>query len=226
MQHRLGFALSLIAAALLWGPTSASAQQEIIDLGPGYAVEGSRVVDTHISTAGDSLTIVGHVIAFRNPFLDLDPNDPAKEYTYVYRGLVSQGTTNLFNVIFTTNYSGGVLEIYCDTAQDADFADKTTFMNGDMILSATLLNFTTVTKTSNVSGSQNADIAFTGGSLVNRLVGCTSAIITGAFSVYNGFVPAAQQAQGYFGFSDTKIDAQCPTPVDASSWGRIKLLHR
>ena len=45
----------------------------IVDLGTGYALEGTRVVDDNISVAGDTLLIVGHVVGFNDPFDD-NPN--------------------------------------------------------------------------------------------------------------------------------------------------------
>ena len=41
-------------------------------------------------------------------------------------------------------------------------------------------------------------------------------------SVCSGQVPSEQQAQGYFGLSDTKLDMNEPTPTRKSTWGRIK----
>ncbi|NNF06269.1 MAG: hypothetical protein HKN21_05880, partial [Candidatus Eisenbacteria bacterium] len=131
--------LSVVAAGLLVAPASAAIVNPVMDFGIGYAKEGTRVADDHTSTSGDVLTIVGHVVQFQEPFDDLDPNDPNKEYTYVYTGMVSQGTAIQPAGSFTfynTDYTGGTLSVYCDTAQDADFANMTGFDNGDLILQA------------------------------------------------------------------------------------------
>jgi hypothetical protein len=208
--------------------TSASAiDNPVIDFGLGYACEGSRVVDGHMSVSGDTLVIVGHVAQFKDPFDDLDANDPSVEYTYVYDNLVSQGTVVIAGVIFDTDYTGGRLRVFCDPGQDADYADKSTFMNGTMILQADLVNFHIHTDAFGCSGTQNADVAaYSGGTLVDRVDGCSGAIITPFFTVCNSFVPDTQEGQGYFGMSDTKLDTCLPVPVHESTWGAIKKLYQ
>lgn len=213
--------LALAAAPL----TAAAVVNPVMDFGSGYALEGTRVVGDQTSTAGDQLLIVGHVVQFQDPFGDLDPNDPTKEYTYVYSDLTSQGTIVTGGgsfIFYDTAYNGGVLRVYCDPAMDSDFANPASFANGDLILEAAVTNFSTSTRSFTCSGNQNAEITFTGGSLLSRLAGFQCGIITGLFSVCTSQVPAARQAEGYFGLSDTKIDVDCPVPSENSTWGRIK----
>ena len=200
----------------------------IVDFGTGYAKEDARVAGDHTSTAGDVLTIVGRVVAFNDPFADLNPNDPAMEYTYVYRNLVSLGTTvagSGLTAVYTTDYSGGVLEVYADPSKDSDFANPATFMNGTMILQASVSGYRLTTLAINCSGNQTAAFQFTGGTLFSRVsvagVGNTG-VAPGLFSVCTGQVPAAQQGQGYFGLSDTKLDMEPPVPTEPRSWGQIK----
>ncbi|NNF06100.1 MAG: hypothetical protein HKN21_05015 [Candidatus Eisenbacteria bacterium] len=203
-------------------------ENPVVDLGTGYAMEGSRVVDVHTSNSGDVLTIVGKVVGFKDPFSDLDPMDPTKEYTYVYSGLVSSGTAVSGSgsfIFYTTPYAGGELKIYCDTAQNADFANQSTFSDGDMILSADLSNTILETKSFNCAGNHNSDFVFTGGSLFNRVSdngnGFTG-IVTGLFSVCASAVEPDRQAEGYFGRSDTKMDVDPPVAVNPLRWGEIK----
>jgi len=219
---------AVVPVLALGVPASAGIVNPVVDLAPGYAMENGRAVGDHTSTAADTLCIVGFVADFNEPFDDLDPNDPTREYTYVYKGLISQGTVVSGGGSFTfydTDYSGGVLEIYCDPAQNADYADKSTFQDGDMILAAGLSDFRISTQSFNCSGSQNANLVFTGGSLFNRVsddgVGFDG-VITGAFSVCASAVHADRQAEGYFGLSDTKVDVSPPVPTEDRSWGSIK----
>lgn len=221
-----------VAAALCLAASPALAiVNPVVDFGSGYAFEGNRLVGDQTSDAGDVMTIVGFVADFNDPFDDLDANDPTKQYTYVYRELVSAGTVVSGGgsfIFYDTDYSGGILEVYCDdvaTGTAADYANPSTFADGDMILQADLMAFHIATKSFNCSGNQNADLSFTGGSLFNRVstagVGWDG-IITGLFSVCASVVPDDLEALGYFGLSDTKIDVDCPVPVTPSTWGGIK----
>lgn len=225
----------LAAAVVLSATASAQIDPTIVDMTSGYACEGTRVVDDNTSTAGDQLVIVGTIpvlpagTGFFAPFDDL--NSSGKEYTYVYDGLTSLGTATIplgpfFQYI--TDYSGGSLRIYCDDPAGAnytpaDFANKASFGDGECILEMSLANFQIVTDTISCSGSQNADVTFTGGTLLSRLSGCPGGVITGLFSTCSAVVPGARQAEGYFGLSDTKIDPSCPVPVEEATWGSIKL---
>ncbi len=223
--------LSLIVVAglaMVFAAPTVAFVNPIVDFGTGYAKEDARMVDDNISTAGDVLLIVGHVVGFNSPFDDLDPNDPAVEYTYVYRNLVSLGTVvsgSGLTAVYDTDYSGGVLEVYADPSLDADFANPATFMNGTMILQASLSGFHLTTLAISCAGTQTAGFQFTGGSLFSRVsaggIGF-GGLAPGLFSVCTGQVPAAQQAQGYFGLSDTKLDLDPATPTEKRTWGQIK----
>lgn len=232
-MRSIKISLALVAALTLaaWAPAATAAiVNPVVDFGSGYAMENGRPVDDPTSTPGDVLTVVGHVVAFNEPFDDLDPNDPMQEYTYVYSDLISLGTVVSGGgsfIFYDTDYAGGVLRVYCDTAMNSDFANPATFMDGDMILEASLSNFHISTKNFNCAGNQNADLLFTGGSLFDRVsVGGVGfdGIITGLFSVCNEQVPDALENM-YFGLSDTKIDVNPPTPVENRTWGQLKRLY-
>ncbi len=226
------FALMFAAAALLLPAVSSAAfVNPIVDFGTGYAFEGTRAAGDHLSSSGDVLTIVGHVVAFDEPFDDLDANDPAVEYTYVYSGLTSGGTAvsgSGLTAVYDTDYAGGILRVYADPAMNSDFANPSTFADGEMILELSLSNFHTTTLAINCSGNQSGSFHFTGGTLFSRVsaggVGFDG-VFTGLFSVCTNLIPSAQQAQGYFGLSDTKLDIDPPVPTERKSWGRIKSLY-
>jgi hypothetical protein len=207
--------------------TSANAfDNPVMDFGSGYAMEGTRAAGDNTSTASDNLVIVGHVAQFKAPFNSLDANDPSVEYTYVYDNLVSVGTQVIGGSIFDTDYTGGRLRVFCDPSQDSDFSNLASFANGTLILEASLSGFRTHTDIFSCAGDQNADItAYTGGSLVDLMDGCTGAI-TGLFSTCASVVPDTQEGQGYFALSDTKLDSACPTPVEESTWGKIKKMYQ
>lgn len=218
-----GMALALAAPAMAY-----TFVNPIVDFGSGYAKEGTRLVADHTSTAGDVLTIVGRVVDFNAPFDDLNALDPGMEYTYVYKNLVSAGTVvsgSGLTAVYNTDYSGGVLEIYADPSMNSDFADPATFMDGTMILAASLTGFHTTTLAINCSGNQTSAFQFTGGTLFSRVsaggIGFQG-LAPGLFSVCTGQVPAAQQAQGYFGLSDTKLDLDPATATEPRTWGQLK----
>jgi len=227
-NHFRIFVVTCLLTVVVAGGAFAGVVNPVVDFGSGFALENGRTVDNHVSVAGDTLMIVGHVVAFNQPFDDLNPNDPAKEYTYVYKGLVSLGTAVSGSgsfVFYDTEYSGGTLEIYCDTAMNSDFAVPATFMDGDLILAASLSGFVISTKSFNCSGTQNSFMTFTGGSLFNRVsAGGTgfSGITTGLFSVCASFVDVPRQAEGYFGLSDSKVDVDISVPAERKTWGEIK----
>lgn len=233
MKHATKLITTLFAAGALLLPAVSTAAfvNPIVDFGTGYAVEGSRAAGDHTSDPGDALTIVGHVVDFQEPFDDLDANDPNVEYTYVYSGLTSAGTlvsgTGLTSV-YDTDYAGGILRVYADPAQNSDFADMSTFSDGEMILELVLSNFHTTTLAINCSGNQSGSFQFTGGTLFSRVSAAGvgyEGVFTGLFSVCANLIPSAQQAQGYFGLSDTKLDVDPPVPTERSSWGSIKSLY-
>lgn len=219
-------ALAVLGLIVASGPAAALVNP-VIDFGSGFALEGTRVVDDNTSTAGDILTIVGFVVDFNDPLDDLDPNDPTKEYTFVYTGLVSQGTvaSGGSTIFYDTEYAGGTLRVYCDPGLDADFANPATFANGDMIVEASLSNTLTSTKSSNCSGTINGVLQIIGGSrfadLSNAGTGYTG-IYTGLFSVCASFVDDPREAEGYFGLADTKIDLEPPVATEDRTWGQIK----
>ncbi len=224
-RYRLLLLALLAAAVAVPAAVQAAITNPVIDFGVSYAKEDSRAANDKTSTAGDTLTIVGKVANFQDPFADLDAHSTTLEYTYVMTGLVSGGSYT-DGPYYNTDYSGGTLRIYEDPSMDADFGNMATFSNGTLILEATFTSFqTAVIQFPTCDGTQNGGFQFTGGTLFSRVseggIGYTG-IDTGAFAVCSTTPPSAQVAQGYFGESDTKLDVNPPTPVEKSSWGGIK----
>jgi hypothetical protein len=231
-MKRTAILTAVLSLALLPALAGAAVVNPIMDFNEGYAAEGARTNGDHTSNIGDELVIIGFVEAFNEPFDDLDPNDATKEYTFVYSGLISGGTVAVPLGPFTqwtTDYTGGTIRVYCDPAMDADYSNPASFANGDMILEGTFSSFSVETDNTDgllgCSGNVGGSVLFTGGSLSGRLDGACEGAIVGQFSVcsvtYNppaGFVG--------FGSGQTKLDANCPTPVENKTWGAIKSLYQ
>ena len=84
---------------------------------------------------------------------------------------------------------------------------------------ALLGTFITYYASTSVMGAEGA-LNWTGGTLVERLVGCTG-LFTGGMTWRPSVV-----IPGYLFRHDGKMDAQCPTPTNGTTWGRIKSLYR
>lgn len=227
MHNRYRFMLltAMLSAALLMtlsGLGAALTNPVVVFGSASYAREGTRGAGDQTSTAGDVLTIVGQVVAFNDPFADLNPNAAGVEYTYIMTGMMSGGTTPP-PPYYLTNYSGGTFRIYEDTSPDADFANLATFQDGTLILEGAFSGFHIWTTT--LGGHQDSDFQFTGGSLFSRVSQYGVGFIgtdTGTFSVSSTIVPQARRDQGYFGESNTKLDVTNPVATEPSTWGRIK----
>lgn len=193
---------------------------------------------TPTSSMPDSeLQGVGIVSKFDSPFQDLDATNPAVEYTIYIHGLISQGTVPQgppANTFYVTHYTGGFIEIYCDSTPEASFdVDPPNagvpgdFTDGTLILSGTFNSFYTQTNnfTTFKTGNMEGDITWTGGTLIGRTHGgdgrpCPG-LFTGGVTWYPGLVP-----HGYIFRHDGKIDLNCPTATRTATWGSIKGTYR
>ena len=202
-----------------------------------FAYETNYTPATFNSAAGSQLTVVGIVNLFCSPFLDLNPNSATTEYTFVFDGLVSGGTTTQVNgpsTVYTTNYGSGAFRIYEGTPRNAPTAGSmpagppnatvpANFADGTLILSGTLSAFSTqITRvgTNPPNGSFRADYTFTGGSLFSRVQNTGAGLMQGLWCVTTGCTPS-----GYSAHPDGKFDNP-PTAVLNSTWGAIKDLYR
>jgi hypothetical protein len=225
-----GAALLLLAVA-----HPAPAAGPAIDWDPAYAWEAGATATS--SPAGGEFKMVGVITDFGPPFDDLDPDNPEVEYTFYVHGLISNGTVSTGSpemTFYTTHYTGGSIEIYCDSLPDASFdPDPPTkgvpadFTDGTLILSGSFSdlvvqtnNFTTY-QTGNIEGSFD----WTGGTLYSRTFAPGGEPCPALFTGGATWNPAVL-IPGYLFRHDGKIDLQCPAAVGRSSWGRIKALHR
>jgi hypothetical protein len=193
----------------------------------------------YLSASGSTLTVVGLAQLFCTPFLDLNPASADTEYTVVFSGLVSGGTTTNHvgsTFIYTTHYSGGQFGFYQDHPKNAPTSAAAmpanppnavvpaNYQDGTLILSGTFSGFTvqvTQTGTNPANGSWLTNFQFTGGSLFSRVSTLGTALAQGNFCVTGCLPPAG----GYSAQLDGKFDSPT-TPAHSSTWGAIKQLYR
>lgn len=221
----------LLAVVLLSGAAVLPATAgPMIDWDPAFFWEPGATPINSIATS--EMKIVGTISAFGPPLDFLNANMPATEYTFYVSGLISNGTTPIVPFYITT-YTGGTIQIYEDATPDAVFDPNppnanvpSTFTDGTLILSGNLSNFNTQTNTITPHNTGNAEgnITWTGGSLIAYVGGDTPcpAILTGGLT----WLPGPLLPAGYLFRHDGKIDHECPTPTQPSTWGRIKSLYR
>lgn len=248
MKRQIGAAMLTGLLALAGFATSASAQ-----CGTGllikfdadaFAYETNYNPATFISSAGSQLNVVGIVSVFCAPLNGLDPNDPAKEYTFLFTGLTSNGTTttNLAGgaTRYQTTYPSGQFFIYEGAPRNAPTAAggmpasppnadvPSKFTDGTLILSGSLTNFiTTVTRSSigTYSTSFRSDYLFTGGSMIGLMANTGVGLLSGAWCANGSATGLCSLPTGYSAHPNGKFD-QPTTPAQSSTWGAIKQLYR
>jgi hypothetical protein len=221
-----------------------------------WAYETAYTPGTHMSASGSQLTVVGMVSVFCSPFADLNPLDPTTEYTFIWDGLNSLGTTSkpygLGGTQWTTKYVGGGFRIYADSPRNAPTAATLPalpdpgvvpdeFVDGTMILGGvmdTLFVIFQRNSLGNFSGSFQTNYQCTGGALYSR-VGSAANLLSGAWCPATPPPPppglALQAALaigqcdlpvGWSAHPNGKWDTPITVPVTPSTWGKIKTLYR
>jgi hypothetical protein len=227
--------LSISTAALACSAPLQAVAGPIFDWDPAFFYEaGATPINSNLGT---ELFIVGTIARFGPPLDFLDASDPSKDYTFYLHGLMSAGTvvTPLPSIgnFYTTDYIGGVIEVYEGTPRDAAFDPfppnanvPSTFTNGTLILSGSMTSFYwqsndfTFLKTGNAEGH----ILWTGGAYFSRVsesgLPCPS-LFTGGTT----WLPSLM-IDGFIFRHQGKLDLDCPTPARRSTWGRVKTLYR
>jgi hypothetical protein len=202
----------------------------------GFSYEGPNAYTNYVSPAGNVLTNVLATTLLCGPLAALDPNDATKEYTMVWNGLVSNGTTTTGTTIirYTTIYLGGTFALYEGPVNARPYTNLTVplpgvalpqYAEGTVILSGpidSLVTSITRTSTGSVNGSFRGRYRVTGGTYQNQFCNgqAVAALMDGLW------YPVAPPA-GYTRHNNGKFDApDCTTPAGNSSWGRIKTLYR
>jgi len=249
MTRKLGVAalLGVLAAGAFSAPARAQCVAPVLICfsGDNYAYETPNN-PTYISVTGSPMTVVGKIVSFDATSVlgYLNANMPAKEYTFVWNlTTLAPGTVEtILGRQWQTNYASvatpGTFSIYEDATPDAPTTPALlpgppsggvpgNFSDGTLILSGKITLFRViVTKKSDGSygGSFNATAYFDGGTLYPTIGGNlfnfgTTWITTGPAVGQTTALPA-----GYSALVSGKTDS--PTPVQASTWGAIKMLYR
>jgi hypothetical protein len=227
--------MAIFGAALLMGAASRPATAgPPIDWDPAYFYAAGATATS--IPLGTELKAVGIISGFDVPFGDLNAGDPTREYTFVLYGLISQGTTSTgppATTFYSTTFTGGTIEIYEDLSPESSFtpnppntAVPSSFSDGTLILSGSFTSF--LTQTNNFTafqvGNAEGNINWTGGTLLartNRNGEPCPGLLTGGMTWRPDVLIA-----GYLFRHDGKIDLNCPTAAQSSTWGRLKSLYR
>jgi len=134
-------------------------------------------------------------------------------------------------------YAGGTMSIYLDPAPDADFANTSTFRDGELVLQAQLQE-TGITDDDPQENCPMYDdqpdvhwyCAFTGGSWFYRVVsrgnGLTGIGKGELPGHYPELVPEALRALGYVLRIDGSLDIVGPVATQPVTWGHVKSLYK
>jgi len=232
-------AIAFMAAALLSvaaNDRALAAAGPVIDWDPAYGWQ-TGATPFNLPAAGE-FKMVGIISDFGPPLDDLDAANPATEYTFYVHGLISNGTTfvgPLGTRFYTTTFSGGTIEVYYDTTPESSFDPNppnagvpADFIDGGApILTGSFTSFVVQTNdfTAFQTGNIEGDFNWTGGTLLYRLPTNGGEPCPGLFTggmTWNTSVGIP----GYLFRHDGKIDLQCPTSVQNSTWGQLKALYR
>ena len=214
--------------------------------GDAWAYETAYDAANLFSPNGSELTVVGTVSVFCFPFTDLNPADASTEYTFIWDGLVSQGTTSVAYMgtgrKYTTVYGGGSFRIYAGSPRNAPatippslpapgvIPDR--FVDGTMILGGAMGPLTVeVTKNPggvSYSGTFTSNYWATGGTLYDRVEDASS-LLTGAWCVVPPITSkpgTCSLPTGWSAHPNGKWDMPGTVPTLPSTWGKIKTLYR
>ena len=199
----------------------------------GYATGPSQWTPwTNLPELEDSLWIYGSVGSVNAPFDDLVPAGP-HGLTYVFDGYYCIWATHggdlessLTELAF---FDFGRISVYLDLSPDADFSNRATFTDGQLVLQADAHPLQLFTENHCVTGIryvQRAIMTFTGGAWFDRVSQNGKGFVAGNEGEFRGEIPAPLQALGYIGQSTSVINIVVPNAVTPTTWGRIKAMYR
>ena len=226
---------AVLALAGVAGPAAATGP--VIDWDPAYMWQPGGT-PTNLPLGG-TMRFVGTISSFGPPLDFLNESMPATEYTFTGDFLVSLGTTTYgppATQVYTTSYSGGVINVYADSSPDAVFAPfppnaqvPSTFEDDAppmLIGNFTRFIVTTNNFTAFQVGSIEGDINWTGGTMIEFFRQGRGGICPGLFTGGATWNTSPNIGiPGYLFRHDGKIDLQCPTPTRKSTWGTLKQLY-
>jgi hypothetical protein len=177
-----------------------------------------------LKAVGDEFHFVGaanHLDAIFGIDLTVD------ELTFHVYGLLSTGDIDVGGGVIMVTYTGGFMEIYQDSSQNADWGINppnptvpATFADGDLFFSGAFTDMT-MFFTPDGGGSFAGNLNGLSGSAIDA--SCTGCVYTwgGAFSVDAG----AQIPEGYAYQVVGALEIDEAVTVDESSWGSVKALY-
>ncbi len=241
----LALSLSATVATAQCTPVPAETGVMIKFDGDAWAYETAYDVANLSSAFGSQLTVVGLVSKFCYPFADLDPLDPGTEYTFIWDGLVSQGTvTTILDSTrrYNTKYVGGNFRIYAGSPRNAPVAAvlpalpaggvvPDAFVDGTLLLSGQMdtLNVLVSRISGIYSGSFRTNYWCTGGTRYGQVENAIN-LLSGLWCPAPPSVPAATGTcslpVGWTAHPNGKWDTPLTVPAQRSTWGKIKTLYR
>jgi hypothetical protein len=264
MKSKIGAAVAMGLLATALSATVATAQCGLPPNYPGmmikfdsdaWAYETAYTPATFTSATGSQLTVVGVVSLFCFPFADLDAAALNTEYTFIWDGLTSVGTTykpvGSSGMQYTSRYVGGAFRIYADSPRNAPTAATLPalpapgivpdlFVDGTMILNGLMMDTLTVIVTRNSLGTYSSSFRednykfVAGGTLWDRVEGDPGNNLMMAVwcpvPASNPNPPSptgtCQLPAGWSAHLNGKWDAPASVPALPSTWGKIKTLYR
>jgi hypothetical protein len=186
----------------------------------GYAWEDGGFLP---SNPGDVLIFTGGAVG-ADPVFGVDLG--TEEVTFYMYDLVSTGEVPIGGGTVMISYSGGMLEIYRDPAQNADWGiappnptSPSTFIDGTLYFQGAFVNMT-VFMSPGGYGSYEGTLDGIGGTMIDDV--CTGCVYTwgGNFTPDTG----AQIPDGYDLQVDGVFEIEEAVSTENASWGSVKAL--
>jgi hypothetical protein len=143
------------------------------------------------------------------------------EYTLVIQATVSSWSPLVFGILNFVEFSPATFAIYEDNGSAADYANKATFTDGNLILSGQLTGVQGENAVPGPSYNVSGNVEITGGSGIGS-VSCTELLMNDFITF--GVPPSNPPASYEEGYDPQWICT--PTGVEDSSWGHMKGLYR
>lgn len=210
--------LGLIAVVVLAAP--AAAQGPEIDYF-GYA----WVTPNPVKTVGDELEFVG-VADFADALFGVDLG--VDELTFYFYDLISTGDVPLGGGATYTSFTGGMLEIWRDGAQNADWGinppspvSPSTFTDGSLFFRGEF-NYFDMYMTADGAGSFEGTLDGLAGEVIASVCNGCAYTVGGSFTEDVG----AQIPEGYVYQMDGVFEIDPAVATETSNWGSVKALFR
>lgn len=208
-----------------------------LTLDTGYAIGPAPPFPWIMAFAlGAPLIMAGNVSAVGQPFQDLLPLGNY-EITYVFEGSTCVTVGNFDAQPCSggefADFYGGTFALYLDTTPDANFANLSTFRDGDVVLLAQASYIYIADDDPYEVCPMREDVPdissffkIVGGLWFERVSNHGVGFDGVCRSEMETSVPAELQALGYVFSADGVVDIDGPVSVTPTTWGRVKALYR